>query len=114
MSKGKGLTEPVVFQTNKLNLRLQIKGSPSELRDPAAAQHLDTKWAIFMDGLFQTEDPEIIQVLDARPDVWRTTDRKAALKAKYGPEKYAQMVKEFAGLSETEVTGSEPSSEEEE
>ncbi|MFH1485109.1 MAG: hypothetical protein ABIH46_03475, partial [Chloroflexota bacterium] len=75
------LSEPVVYQTLNLNMRLQIKGDPSELREPAAAQHLGTKWAIFMHGLFQTDDPEIIQVLDARDDVWRAGDRQAGLKA---------------------------------
>jgi len=108
MTKGKGLAELVVFQTAKLSLRLQTKGSPTELQDPAAAQHLGTKWAIFRNGLFQTDDPEIIQVLDARSDVWRANNREAALKAKYGPEKYAEMLREF-GM----VPSSEPVSEEE-
>jgi len=106
------LSETVAFQTRKLSLRLQVKGAASELRTPAAAQHLETKWAIFRDGLFQTDDPEIIQVLDARPDVWRTTDQKAGLKAKYGPEEYARIVKEFEGVSEKEAADSEPSAEE--
>lgn len=91
----KTLTGPVVYQTLKLSMRLQIKGAPSELQTPDAFQHLGTKWAIFSNGLFQTDDPEIIQVLDARDDVWRASDRTAGLKAKYG-DQYAELAREFA------------------
>jgi len=105
--KGKTLSEPVAYQTATLNLRLQVKGSPTELQDPAAAQHLGTKWAIFVNGQFETDDPEIIQVLDARTDMWRAGDHKAALRAKYGPDKYAELAAEFAAAAQ------EPASEEE-
>jgi hypothetical protein len=105
--KGKTLTEPVAFQTLKLSMRLQIKGSPSEQQDPAAAVHPLTKWATFLNGLFQTDDPEIIQVLDARDDVWRAGDRKGGLKAKYG-DRYAELAAEFGA-----VASSEPASVEE-
>ena len=105
----KRLIEPVVFQSAKLSLRLQVKEAASERHSPDAALHPDSKWAIFHAGLFQTDDPEIIAFLDDHPDVWRANDPAAKLKAEYGPAEFARLSEEFgAVLGADKPVGEEP------
>lgn len=89
------LPEPVVFRSNRRNLRVQVCGAPSETTDPDAAVHPGVKMAEFMDGIYATDDPEIVKFLDARPDVWRGDDVAAELKAQYGPEEFERLSKVF-------------------
>ena len=92
-------TEPVIFQTKRLNLRQQINKADTELTDPTAALHPDVKMAEFFGGLHQTSDPETITFLDKHPDVWRVDDPAAALKAQYGPEEYEKLKVAFAQVN---------------
>jgi len=103
------LVEPVVFRSNKHNVRIQINQARSETETPDAALHPDVKMAIFRDGVYQTDDPEIVDVLDKRTDVWRAEDPDADLKERFGPDEYDRLRARFAQPN-AEATGSdEPS-----
>lgn len=89
----------VVYRSNKYNVRIEVKGAASESKTPAAALHPDVKMAEFRDGVLSTDDPEIIAFLDARPDLcWRMDEAGADLKAKFGPEEYERLRKQFAAV----------------
>lgn len=105
VTKTRKLGKPVVFRCNRLNLRLQVSGARSESQDPTATLHPDVKMAVFRDGVFQTDDPEIMEFLDRRSEVWRMDDPAAGLKAKFGPAEYERLKAEFA-------QGEEPKEEE--
>ena len=89
------VTEPVVFRSSQLNTTFQVNQGASEINDPAAQVHPDVKEAVFMDGVYQTDDAEIIRFLDKLPTVWRADDLESELKAKYGPGEVERMRKIF-------------------
>jgi hypothetical protein len=64
----------VGFYCPSFNRTIEITHPPSLTVDPTAASHPERKMAKFNNGLFSTDDPEIIAVLDARPDVYRMDD----------------------------------------
>ena len=108
------LREPVIFRTKRHNLTIEIKGGASQLRDPNAALHSDVKQAQFRDGVYQTDDPEIADFLDARAaargDVWRADDPASDLKAELGPKGYEKMRKRMAQVEAAEfAAGNKPS-----
>lgn len=95
---GAKLSEPVVFCSNRENVRFEVRSGPSELSDPMAPTHPDTKWAIFEYGFCKADDPEIVEFLDKRDDVWRQGDPTAALKTELGTEEFSRLQKEFKSL----------------
>jgi len=106
------LREPAVFRTKRNNLTVEVKGAPSQTRDPDAALHPDVKQAQFRDGIYQTDDPEIADFLDKRAatrgDVWRADDPASDLKAELGPEGYEKMRRRMAQVEAAEA-GNKPS-----
>ena len=92
------LIEPVVFCSNKLNVRIQVKGGVSETDNPAGATHPDTKFAVFSNGLFQTDDPEVVTFLDGLNYVWRLDDPTAGLKTELGVDEFQRLRGKFAAL----------------
>lgn len=62
------------------------------------------KKAAFRNGMFSTDDPEIITFLDKRADVWRSNDPAAQLKFTYG----ANVVDEIADALRTQMSAKGP------
>lgn len=100
------LQERVGFYCQRYNLRIEITHPQSLTADPSAAQHPDCKMVQFNDGLYSTDDPEIIAALDARSDVYRTDDpRVRALEktASMEPEdkaKALRLLEDVGGIGE--------------
>ena len=72
------LTELVGFYCPRYSLRIEITHPSSLTTDPAAAQHPERKMVQFVDGLYSTDDPEIIAALDKRSDVYRVDDPRVS------------------------------------
>lgn len=72
--EGKPLEERVGFYCPRYSLRVEITHPQSLVTDPAAPQHPDRKMVQFIDGLYTTDDPEVIEALDKRDDVYRLDD----------------------------------------
>lgn len=70
--------EATGFYSRRRNINIQIKSARSETSDPAAAFHPEAKFAKFQEGVYWTDDPEIIQALDKRDDVYRLDDPRVA------------------------------------
>jgi hypothetical protein len=90
------LDKSVVFYSPKYNLRIEITHPKTQKTDPTAAYYEGAKFAEFCDGLFQTDDPKIIEALDKRNDVFRADDpRVKALEetAHLEPEEREQALK---------------------
>lgn len=105
------LRKPVVFRSNRLNLTVEVKGAPSQLRTPNAALHPDVKQAVFRSGVFQTDDPVIVEALDKRPDIWRMEDPAGDLKAELGVDGYEKLKRRMAEAETAEAGNKEPSEE---
>lgn len=108
------LRQPVVFRSNKLNLTIEVKGALSQTAKPNAAVHPDVKQAIFRSGVFQTDDPVVVDFLDKRSDVWRMDDPAGDLKAELGVEGYERLKKQMAEVIATEASDEKPSEDSEE
>ncbi len=106
------LQKPVVYRSNKHNLTIEVKGALSQTRDLKAATHPDVKQAVFRDGVFQTDDPAVVEFLDKRSDVWRMDDPAGDLKAELGVEGYNKLKARMAQAEAAEA-GNKPSDEEE-
>jgi len=104
------LREPVVYRSNRHNLTVEVKGAASQVQDPAASVHPQVKQARFRDGVYQTDDPEIVEALDARSDVWRADDPAADLKAELGVDGYNRLRKRMAQVEAAE-SSNKPSGE---
>jgi len=89
------LKNPVAYRSAKLNMRIEVKGDRSELTDMTAMTHPNVKMVEFRDGVFSTDDPEIVEFLDARSDVWRLDDPHSELRARFGPEEYKRLREQF-------------------
>ena len=89
------LRHPVGFRSNRLNMRIEVTHGRSQITDAAGMLHEDVKTVEFHDGLFSTDDPEIVEFLEKRPDVWRADDPHSDLLARFGKEEYARLRKEF-------------------
>lgn len=96
------LRNPVAYRTNRANMRIEIKGAPSQTRDPDAMLHPDVKTVEFRDGVYSTNDPEIVEALDARTDVWHADDPQSELRARFGPEEYERLRRQFAVAQDEE------------
>ena len=96
------LKEPMTYRSNRLSLRIEVKGGPSESHSPASTLHDDVKMVEFRDGLYTTTDPEIVEALDRRTDVWRTDDPASELRARFGSVEYEKLRKQFASLQSEE------------
>lgn len=101
------LREPVVFRSNRHNLTIEVKGATSQTQEPAAALHPQVKQAKFQDGVYQTDDPEIVEVLDRRSDVWRANDPAGDLKAELGVEGYNRLKQRMAAAEAAEASNDE-------
>jgi hypothetical protein len=101
------LKNPVAYRSARLNMRVEVKGALSQTRDPDAMLHPDVKMAEFRDGVFSTSDPEIVEFLDKRTDVWRLDDPQSELRARFGPEEYARLRKQFASAQDETPTPAE-------
>lgn len=108
------LRKPVVFRSNRLNLTVEVKGAPSQTRDLKAATHPDVKQAAFRSGVYQTDDPEVVEALDKRPDVWRMEDPAGDLKAELGVDGYEKLKRRIAEAEAAEAGNEEPSEDSEE
>ena len=108
------LRKPVVFRSNRLNLTVEVKGAPSQTRDLKAATHPGVKQAAFRSGVYQTDDPEVAEALDKRPDVWRMEDPAGDLKAELGVDGYEKLKQRIALAEAAEAGNEEPSKESEE
>lgn len=71
---GTVLEERVGFYCPGYSLRIEITHPQSLTADPAATHHPDRKMVQFVNGLYSTDDPEIIAALDKRNDVYRVDD----------------------------------------
>jgi len=107
------LRRPVVFRSNRLNLTVEVKGALSQTAKPNAAVHPDVKQAIFRSGVYQTDDPVIVEALDKRPDVWRMEDPAGDLKAELGVDGYEKLKRRMAEAAAAEASNEEPSDKEE-
>lgn len=107
------LRTPVVFRCNRLNLTIEVKGALSQTRDLKAATHPDVKQAKFQDGIYQTDDPVIVEALDKRGDVWRMDDPASDLKAELGIAGYERMKQQMAAVAAAE-SDNKPSDQSEE
>lgn len=103
------LRRPIVFRSNRLNLTIEVKGALSQTAKPNAAVHPDVKQAIFRSGVFQTDDPVIVEALDKRPDVWRMDDPAGDLKAELGIEGYNRLKERMAEAAAAEASDEKPS-----
>lgn len=105
-SEGTVLEERVGFYCPRFSLRIEITHPQSLKTDPTAYDHPDRKMVQFVDGLYSTDDPEIIAALDARPDVYRMDDpRVAALEETAGmepeeKEKALRLLERVGGVGE--------------
>jgi len=108
------LRTPVVFRSNRLNLTVEVKGALSQTAHPNAALHPDVKSAAFRSGVYQTDDPEIADALDKRPDVWRMDDPAGDLKADLGVDGYEKLKQRMAEAAAAEAGNEEPSEDSEE
>lgn len=94
------LKETVAYRSHRANMRIEVRGAPSQLREPDAMLHPDVKIAEFRDGVYSTDDPDIVEFLDRRTDVWRLDDPASELRTRFGPEEYERLRKQFAQASE--------------
>ena len=74
LDMGDVLEKRVGFYCPRYSLRIEITHPQSLTADPAATQHPDRKMVQFVNGLYSTDDPEIITALDKRNDVYRVDD----------------------------------------
>ena len=67
--------EPLVgFYSPRFNLQVEVTHPKEMITDPTAQHYEGLKVAKFVDGFYSTDDPEIIEALDKRPDVFRMGD----------------------------------------
>lgn len=94
---------PVAYLSRRENLRIQVNQVDSEVEDPTAARHPGLKMAEFNDGIFATDDLEIIEALDKRHDVWRADDPTAILKMELGPGEFERLQSAFTRVQDAQT-----------
>ena len=68
----------VGFYCPAYNRMIEVTHPQSLTADPRAFGYPDRKMVQFREGWYSTDDPEIIEVLDKRSDVYRADDEKVA------------------------------------
>ena len=102
------LEKVVGFYCPRYNLRIEITHPDSLTDSPTAANYKDRKMVQFLDGLYQTSDPEIIAALDKREDVFRLDDPRVQAHEKLAGEEPEDKAKAMRLLESVADIGAFP------